>query len=206
MLNQGGSATSGGIGTVSIINTQTNTLDNNSQLPGGQVTVGLNPVWADTADSVNELAVLNQGDGTAPGSLSIINIPLCNATALASNPSCDPNNPSDAAGFGRVLATVPVGVQPVQVAMLQDLGKAYVANSKSGTVTVVNMNTMVAEKTITVGGTLNWIAATSGTPTGKVYVTASDTQNLTVIRTDTDQVVTTIPLQGAGVAVRVTAP
>ena len=64
---------------------------------------------------------------------------------------------------------------------------------------------MVATATIPVGGKLNWIAATGGTPTGKVYVTASNTQVVTVIRTDTDQVVTTLPLQGFGLVVKVTA-
>ena len=211
VLNQGGSPASAGNGTVSIVNTQSNILDTNTLIPGGTVTVGRNPVWADIADSINELAVVNQGDGVRSGSLSIISIPLCNPTALVSNSSCDPNNPSDAAGFGTVLGTVPTGIKPVQVAVLQDLNKAYIANSlpdSSGmsTVTVVDLTTMIVVKTIPVGGTLNWIAATSGTPTGKVYVTASDTQNLTIIRTDTDQVITSIPLQGAGVAVRVTQP
>jgi len=43
-------------------------------------------------------------------------------------------------------------------------------------------------------------------PTGKVYVVAKDSTVMTVIETDTDSVDTTIPLQGYGVSVRVTAP
>jgi YVTN family beta-propeller protein len=50
-----------------------------------------------------------------------------------------------------------------------------------------------------------FIAATTGTPTGKVYVTSPESKTMTVIRTDTDAVDTTIPLQGFGVQVRVTA-
>lgn len=201
ILNSGGDATSGVNGTVSIINIQANALDTTSR-----VLVGQNPVWADVDAAVNELAVLNAGNGTGPGSLSVINIPLCTALTVGSTPNCDPNNPVDAIGFGSVLATVPVGRNPVMVAVLQDQNKAYVANS-DGTVTVVDMQRMVATATIQIGGTLNWIAATSGTPTGKVYVTASDTQVLTAIRTDSDTVVPTkIPLQGFGRAVRVTQP
>lgn len=189
----------GANGTVSVINTQANAIDTT-------ITVGLNPVWAETAPALNELAVLNQGNGTAAGSLSVLNIPLCSALATVGNVACDPTNPSDAVGFGTVLGTIPVGVNPIQVAILQDLGKAYVANAGDGTVTVIDLQRLVATTTIRVGGKLNWIAATSGTPTGKVYVMASDTQVMTVIRTDTDVVTTTIPLQGFGVALRVSAP
>ena len=188
VLNQGS-------GTVTVINTVGNNLDKT-------ITVGSNPLWADVAPAVNEIAVLNAGSGTSAGSLSIINVALCNQVALPGNVACDPNNPADAANFGQVLATVPVGINPVQVAILSDLSKAYVANS-DGTVTVVDMNTMVATKTITVGGKLNWIQAVAGNPTGKVLVTAADTQKLTMIRTDNDTVTATIPLQGNGIGVRV---
>jgi DNA-binding beta-propeller fold protein YncE len=51
-----------------------------------------------------------------------------------------------------------------------------------------------------------YIAATTGTPTGKVYIVSKDSQFMSVIRTDTDVVDTLVPLQGNGVSVRVTAP
>jgi YVTN family beta-propeller protein len=51
----------------------------------------------------------------------------------------------------------------------------------------------------------NFIAVTTGTPTGKVYVTSPESKTMTIIRTDTDTVYTTIPLQGNGVQVRITA-
>lgn len=205
VVNRNGDDASGN-GTVSVINTQSNTLDT---VP--RIAVGQNPVWADVAAPINELAVLNAGNGTTAGSLSIINIPLCSATtATISNVTCDPTNPIDAVGFGNVLATIPVGVNPVMVAILQDQRKAYVANAGNGTtggsISVIDLQSLVNTKTIPIGGTLNWISATSGTPTGKVYVTASDTQVATVVRTDTDEVITTIPLQGFGVAIKVTAP
>jgi DNA-binding beta-propeller fold protein YncE len=51
-----------------------------------------------------------------------------------------------------------------------------------------------------------YIAATTGTPTGKVYIVSKDSQFMSVIRTDTDAFDTSIPLQGEGVSVRVTQP
>lgn len=186
----------GTTGTVSVLNVQGNVLDRT-------LIVGQNPVWADLAPAVNELAVLNQGSGTSAGSLSVINVALCSQVALADNSACNPSNPTDSVDFGKTLATIPVGVGPVQVAVLQDRSKAYVANATDGTITVIDMTTMIATKTIQVGGKLNWIGAVAGSPTGKVLVTASDTQTLTIIRTDTDAVTATLPLQGRGISVRI---
>jgi YVTN family beta-propeller protein len=59
---------------------------------------------------------------------------------------------------------------------------------------------------LTNNGHPNYIAVTTGTPTGKVYVTSPESDFMTVINTDTDTVDTTVPLQGLGVSVRVTAP
>ena len=225
-----------GSGTVSVINVTNNALDT----PNQTITVGQNPVWADLSTITNELVVLNQGDGTNPGSLSIIDIPLCNALALPTNPSCDASNPVDGQGFGTVVATVPVGVNPQVVSVLSDGSRAYVANQGRlpgtlsasdpgvpGTVSVVNLASGTVTATISSanssianlvptcpdGSTLTCaygnpttIAATFGTPTGKVYVTSPNSNYLTVIETDTDTVDTHVNLQGAGVRVRVTAP
>ncbi len=201
-----------GSGTVSIINVTGNSIDRT-------ITVGSNPLWADIAGNINELAVLNAGNGNG-GSLSIINIALCSQVALEGNQTCDTSDPTDSVNFGQVLGTVSTGPStavPVQVAVLQDKSKAYVANN-DGTVSVIDMNSRVKTTTITLdagspatgttpavpAANLNWIQAVAGNPTGKVLVTASNKQVLYVIRTDTYQVSTTIPLQGNGVSVRVT--
>lgn len=191
-----------GSDTVSVINTQTNALDTSTALPTGTIPVGSTPVWADIADSINELAVLNQGNGSAPGSLSIVNVPLCN---VITNPTstCDPANPSDAVGFGTVLRTVPVGINPFMVSILQDQNKAYVSNTGSDTISVIDLTTMTKIKDIPVNGHPTWIAATNGNPTGKVYVVCNNSDQLTIIYTDTDTAqTTTIPIQGTGVSVR----
>jgi DNA-binding beta-propeller fold protein YncE len=231
-----------GSGTVSVINVTNNALDSTTPtitLPnisyknsgGTTVSAAPNPVWADLTSVTNEMVVLNQGDGTGPGSLSIISIPLCTSTTQITNPNCNSSNPVDATGFGSIVASVPVGVSPTMVAMLHDGSQAYVINQKDstgqciageGSVTVVNLVTTEVQTTLCgistsagiaspnasptlVYGHPNSVAVTTGTPTGKVYVTSPDAQFLTVIYTDTDSVVTHIPLQGYGVRVLMTA-
>jgi DNA-binding beta-propeller fold protein YncE len=223
-------------GTVTVINAQTNQLDIVPIGATNPISVGASPLWADFAPARNEMVVSNAGDGVHQGSVSIISIPLCTATALPSNPNCDPNNPVDAAGFGTVLATVPVGINPLMVGVLQDTtnSRAYVVNGGNPnlpcaapttalplgncTVSVINLTTNTVTATIPVplslinagtpvlNGHPNYIAVTNGTPTGKVYVTSPEANFMTVIRTDIDAVDLTVPLQGNGVSVRVTQP
>jgi hypothetical protein len=222
ILNQGS-------GTVSVVNVISNALDNTTptitipNITSGGVTYAPNPVWADLLPQNNELVVLNQGDGVHPGTLSIINIPLCTNSSPTSNPNCNANNPVDATGFGQIVATVPVGVNPTMVSILKDATHpyAYVANSGNsttqGSVTVVDMNSGTFFATIPasslsnpplgyLNGHPNSISATTGSPTGKVYVTAPDSTVLGVIYTDTNTVATNLSLQGYGLRVLVTAP
>ena len=232
ILNQGS-------GTVSVINVPSNAPDVSQPVitippipivDGG--TSAPNPVWADLSPISSELVVLNQGDGIHPGSLSIISIPLCNPTALATNPNCSATNPVDAVGFGQVIATAIVGINPSMVSVLQDGTAAYVINELDGTgncvtgegsVSVVNLQTGQISATICgVSGTAatdvanatsnlifghpNSVSATTGVPAGKVYVTSSDNRYLSVIYTDTNTVQAHIPLQGLGLRVLVTNP
>jgi DNA-binding beta-propeller fold protein YncE len=206
-------------GTVTVINEQTNALDT----PINTITVGPQPVWADLASGLDELVVVNGGNGTtAPGSVTIINIPLCSVTALPTNPNCNATNPIDAVTFGQIVATIPVGINPIMVTVLSDYTRAYVANagnpnlpcaangvavpgvSTACTVSVVNLLSNTVTATIPINGHPVYIASSDATPTGKVYVVCKDSQVMTVIETDTDSVDTTIPLQGYGVSVRTT--
>lgn len=229
ILNQGDN-------TVSVINVQTNQPDTPNAVIHDPSAVA--PVWADFAPVRNEMVVANAGDGTTAGSVSIISIPLCSATAQPGNPNCNASNPVDAEGFGTVIANVPVGVHPVMVGVLGDTrnSRAYVINtgnmslpcSTDGgaipgqttgcTVSVIDLNTNTVIATIplplpsvTAGapyknGHGTYLAVTSGTPTGKVYVTSPESNSMTVLRTDTDALDTTVPLQGLGVSVRITQP
>nr|WP_263411635.1 YncE family protein [Terriglobus tenax] len=193
-----------GSNNISVINAQANALDTAHPT----LAVGTTPVWADTVSTINELLVLNQGSTTS--SLSIINVPLCNANASTSNPNCDSTNPVDATDFGTVVATVPLGKNCTQVSALQDATRAYVmcdddptnSDASNGVVYVVNLTTNTVTARVKVSGHPNWITAVTGTPKGKVYTTARDSHLLTVIDTSTDTKYTTIDVLGNGVAVR----
>jgi DNA-binding beta-propeller fold protein YncE len=197
------------------------------------IPVGTAPVWADFAPTLNELLVTNAGNGTTPGSVTVVSIPLCTQSTVVTNPNCDIANPVDASGFGAVVATIPVGINPFMIAVLQDGSQAYVANAGDPTkpcaaptaaapvpncsVSVINLGTMTVVATIPavasvnqsdsyLHGRPNFIAATTGTPTGKIYVTAADSTDISIIRTDTDVLQTHLSLQGTGVSVRTSQP
>lgn len=217
-----------GSNTITVINSQTNAVDSFTTYPNGTIPVGTAPVWADFAPTLNEMVVANAGDGVHAGSVSIISIPLCSATTVVSNPNCDVNNPVDAAGFGTVIATIPVGINPQHVQVLQDGSQAIVANAGNattpGSISFINLATDTVVATIpatsgtdgvqdlTVHGNPTYLAVTTGTPTGKVYVVSSglyggaSSKDLTIIRTDTDAVETHLGLLSTGVQVHVTAP
>ena len=203
-----GDGTTTNPGSVTVINSQQNTLD--AGVPNGTIAdpKAVGPIWADMAPTLNELLVVNQGNGTTPGSVSIFSIPLCSTSALATNPNCNMNNPVDAMGFGNLVANIPVGHNPVMIAALQDGSQAFVINEGDSTVSAINLTTDTVTATIPIPATPNptFLAATTGTPLGKVYVTSTTSTSMTILRTDTDTVDTTVDLQGTGVQVRVTAP
>jgi len=247
ILNSGSSSIAGS-SNVTVINAQTNALDTfytNGCNPATtvppavcsptstiSVAPGTAPIWADFAPTLSEVLIANQGDQVHPGSVTIASIPLCSQTTVTSNPNCDTNNPVDATGFGQVVANIPVGINPIMIAVLQDGSEAFVANAgnpslpcalPTGTnppncsVSIINLatNTVVAtvpaiesvnEADGYVHGRPNWIAVTTGTPTGKAYVTAGDSTDISIIRSDNNLLQTHLPLQGFGVAVRMNTP
>jgi YVTN family beta-propeller protein len=201
VLNQGS-------GTVSVIDSQQNQIDKSANLianqpgvPAGQIAVGQDPVWADTYSTGAILAVANSGSNT----LTLINI----SEDVYGN---------DSPNFGKIIATVPVGVSPSSVSILQDGTRAYVANRGDGTVSVVSLTSNTVTQTITLpqepcsAGNPNVlctvhpmsIAATTGTPTGKVYVVSPDTNVMTIIQTIDDTIDTAVPLTGNGIQVYLT--
>ncbi|MDE1156208.1 MAG: YncE family protein [Acidobacteriaceae bacterium] len=216
---------------VSVINAATNALD--VTMPTITIptvtdssgnNLSQNPVWADLNPTTNILAVLSEGDGTHGGLLTVISIPLCSTIAQPDNSTCDSTDPSDATGFGQVLATVPVGINPTMVQILRDTvtPRAYVANtgndSSNGSVSVVNLTSNVVTATVPVQAdstTLSTsaiyglhpttLATSVGTPTGRVYITSPDSRYLTILYTDTDTVYTHVPIYGSGIRVVMTA-
>lgn len=182
-----------GSGTVSVINSQFNLLD----AAHPSITVGKGPVFADYYAPSSVLAVANY-DGN---SVSFIDVSL----DVYGN---------DSPTFGTVLKTVPVGVHPAALTILQDGSRVYVANkgdgTTSGNVSVINLSSFTVEKTIslptTIGSNLQprSIVSTYVYPTGKVYVVSQNSEYVTVIRTDTDDVSTAIQVQGNATDIHVT--
>jgi hypothetical protein len=128
---------------------------------------------------------------------------------------------NDSSTFGTTY-TIPVGntktPQPASVTVLYDGSKAYTANqgdcspnciaSPSGTVSVVNLSTHTLEKTLPVVGYPRTVVSTQNSEFSKVYTASPDSPYVTIIEstpTTTDQVDTTVLVEGNVVDVRVTS-
>jgi len=179
-----------GSGTITVIDSAKNTLDTASAsqyMKNATIPVGAGPVHADIYAPSALLVTANYDDD----SVSIIDVSINGAV----------QGYTDTANFGHVLATVklPAGSHPAAVTVLQDGSRAYTANEGNGTVSVINLSSFTVEKNIPVNGNPRSIASTFNYPIGKVYTVAQNSPYVTVIRTDTDIVSSSILLQGNGV-------
>jgi DNA-binding beta-propeller fold protein YncE len=179
-----------GSGTVTVVNSQLNAID----AAHPTITVGAGPVYADYYRTGQVLVTSNYDSGT----ISIIDVSL-------------DTYGNDSATFGTVLATVPVGLHPVEVAVLQDGSRVYVANQGDiaagtpGSVSIVSLTDYTIEKTIPLTANPHAIGAIYNYPIGKVYVASQNSPYLTIIRTDSDIVSDTPELEGNIVEMRVNA-
>ena len=121
---------------------------------------------------------------------------------------------NDSPTFGTTY-TIPVGTtatpNPADVTVLYDGSKAYTANqndgAENGTVTVVNLSTHTVEKTLTVEGHPRSIASTQNSEYSKIYTASPDSPYITIIEstpTVTDLIDTTVLVEGNVVDMRVT--
>ena len=207
-----------GSDTVTVINTQNDTLDScvcpasgctnqaggtytchltlplstTAGLTGTKVPAVAGPVYAEYNAATNQLVVADY-DGNA---VSIIDVSL-------------DEYGNDSPTFGTTY-TVPVGKNPASVTVLVDGSRAYTANQadgvQNGTVSIVDMSSgvHVLEKTLAVVGHPRTVVSTQNSSYGKVYVASPDTPYLTIIRTDLDIVDTSVLVEGNIVDVRVT--
>jgi DNA-binding beta-propeller fold protein YncE len=109
---------------------------------------------------------------------------------------------NDSATFGTTY-TIPVGQNPASVTVLVDGSRAYTANQTDSTVTIANLSSYTVEKTLPVTGYPRTVVSTQNSTYGKVYVGSPNTNYLTILRTDQDIVDTTVLLEGDIVDVRV---
>jgi DNA-binding beta-propeller fold protein YncE len=88
----------------------------------------------------------------------------------------------DGPTFGTTY-TIPVGNNPASVTVLYDGSRAYTANQADQTVTVANLSSNMADKTLPVTGHPRTVVSTQNSIYGKVYVASSDSNVLTIIGT-----------------------
>ncbi len=102
-----------------------------------------------------------------------------------------------------VIAEIPVGLDPTSVAINPAASKAYVANSFSGTVSVVDLTALAVTNTIPVGAEPMGVAVS---PNGtRLYVASSASNSMTVVDTMTETVIATVDLSAFGNAPRAIA-
>jgi hypothetical protein len=214
-----------GSDTVTVINSQNNTLDSctpftnqNGQLVNCHPTLPLStgavsatgitppngtsgmtptaqPVYAEYIPASQELVIANYAGGT----ISIIDASL-------------DQYGNDSQTFGTTY-TVKVGntstPNPASVTVLADGSRAYTANQNddggtgNGTVSIVNLTSHTLEKTLSVVGHPRTVVSTSNSLYGKVYAAAPDSPYLSIVRTDQDIIDTTVLVQGNILDVRV---
>lgn len=200
-----------GSGTVSIIATGTLTLDST-------VVVGSAPVWITVKPDNTTVYVLNQGSGTVTvidttskavvGTLTVGSSPdmmaydSVNHRLYVANTGSNTVSVFDAdPQVPKLLSTVTVGAGPTSIAPLLDGSRFYVTNSgcadpvaltgcTGSTVSVVDARAFTVSKTVTVGSTPVWAAASPEST--KVVVVNRDSNNITDIRTLDDTVVSNI--------------
>src|SRR5580658_175259 len=223
-----------GSDTVSVINTQDNTLDacvpfqnqagqtvhchpilplsttavanTGVTPPNGKTGMGpiAGPVDAEYNPATAQLVVSNYDGGT----ISVIDVSL-------------DEYGNDSATFGTTY-TIGVGntanPQPASVTVLWDGSKAYTANqgdcapdctnSPNGTVSVVNLSTHTLEKTLPVVGFPRSVLSTQNSEYDKVYTASPNSPYITIIETtptQVDVVDTTVLVEGTVVDLRVTS-
>lgn len=146
------------------------------------------PIYAEYNAATSQLVIANYDGGT----ITVIDV-------------SEDEYGNDSSTFGTTY-TIPVGNHPASVTVLADGSRAYTANQSDGTVTIVDLSSHTVEKTpLPVIGHPRTVVSTQNSEYGKVYVASPDSPYLTIIRTDLDIVDTTILVEGNIVDVRVTS-
>ena len=206
--------------TVSVINAQDNSLDNQCPPPTGCVNqngqtyfthpvlpLSLGAVAATGVTPPNGTAGMTQTAGPVyaeynPATAQLIVANYDSGTISVIDVSEDEYG-NDSSTFGTTF-TIPVGHNPAAVTALADGSRAYTANQSDQSVTIVNLSSHTVEKTVPVSGHPRMVVSTQNSQYGKVYVAAPDSPYLTIVRTDLDIVDTTVLVEGNIVDVRVT--
>jgi len=206
--------------TISVVNVQDNTLDNQCPAPTGCVNqsgqtyfthptlpLSLSAVTATGITPPNGTTGMTQTAGPVYAEYNAATAQLVVAdydggTISVIDVSEDEYG-NDSPTFGTTY-TIPVGNNPASVTVLADGSRAYTANQADQTVTIVTLSGHTVEKTLSITGHPRTVVSTQNSLFGKVYVASPDSPYLTILRTDLDIVDTTVLVEGNIVDVRVT--
>ncbi len=100
--------------------------------------------------------------------------------------------PADAEYPDSIIATIPVGGDPTDIAVTPAGDRAYVGNELADYVTVIDIQARAVLTRLDCGGMTNMVAAHPDSP--YVYVTCGYDDRVAVLRTTDNSVVTTIPV------------
>jgi YVTN family beta-propeller protein len=132
-----------------------------------------------------------------PRQSSAIALTRDNRLLVNVNPAANSVSVFDVSGAAAVkLAEITVGSDPQSVAVHPDNVRAFVANSGSASVSVLNLQTLTVTATLTVGVEPSAVALS---PNGtRLYVANASSNSLTVINTANNGVVATVDLSPFG--------
>ncbi len=204
-----------GDNTISVYNPTTQSVTSTITQANG---LHLNPVAMVASTDAAYVFVVTQGNGTAPGTVDIINTANdtiggsvqvgLGPTAIALDTHLNRLYVANTAGNSvtvldatsvalgvnppiRVLATTTVGSAPVSVAALPNGLAFYVANSASDTVSVVSSSSFGVVNTVSVGNNPIFIATEPSST--KVYTANQGSGNVSIIQTSDNTVVLNMP-------------
>lgn len=206
--------------TVTVINTQDDTLDNQCPPPTGctnqsgqkyfthpTLPLSLGAVTATGITPPNGTAGMLQTAGPVYAEFNQATSQLVvadyDAGAISVIDVSEDEYGNDSPTFGATF-TIPVGNNPAAVTVLNDGSRAYTANQADQTVTVVLLSSHTVEKTLPITGHPRTVVSTQNSEQGKVYVASPDSPYLTILRTDLDIVDTIVLVEGNIVDVRTT--
>lgn len=206
-----------GSDTVSVINGQTNSLNQCTPFIDGQTgrTVTCHPTLPLSTGAVTATGI-TPPNGTAGMSATaepvyaeynaatsqLVVSNYAGGTISVIDVSLDQYG-NDSPTYGTTY-TIPVGKNPASVTVLYDGSRAYTANQSDSTVTIANLLSHTVEKTLAVVGHPRTVVSTQNSIYGKVYVASPDSPYVTILSVATDLVDTTILVQGNVVDVRAT--
>ncbi len=188
--------------------------------------LGLNPV-ALAINAQGWIFIVTQGDGVNPGTLDLVAAGFSNIAGTAplgvlpNYAFVDPNRNRlyvtnggdntvsvfDASAINQtgtppipLLATAPVGANPVGVTALLDGTDFYVANAGSNTVSVLSQNSFSVLSTVALPSGANPVWIASDPTSQKVYVADQGTSETSIIQTSNNAVTQNIqaPTQVSG--------